>query len=87
MTKECEQSGPLHWCDRPALMAENDRLRAEAEALRASRGELLEALRNLAHHAERANEIALREVGIGVCDINAISAARAAIAKAEAGNA
>jgi hypothetical protein len=65
------------------------RLRAEVEALRASRGELLEALRNLAHHAERANEIALREVGIGVCDINAIGAARAAIAKAEkeAGNA
>lgn len=33
MRTECEQSGPLHWCDRPALMAENDRLRAEVEAL------------------------------------------------------
>jgi hypothetical protein len=38
MRTECEQSGPLHWCDRPALMAENDRLRAKVEALRADAG-------------------------------------------------
>lgn len=43
-----------------------------AETLRA-------ALANLLKHAERANEIMLHEAGIGVCDVTAIAAARAAL--------
>ncbi len=42
MRTECEQSGPLHWRDRPALMAENDRLRAEVGERRNTERQWLE---------------------------------------------
>ena len=61
-----------------------DKYEANANArLIAAAPELLEALSNLLNSAERANEIMLREAGIGVCDVNAIEQARAIIAKAE----
>lgn len=42
--------------------------------------DIRKALADLLAHAERANQIMLDEAGIGVCDLSAIEAARAALA-------
>jgi hypothetical protein len=83
MRTECEQSGPLHWCDRPALMAENDRLRAENEALRADAGRYRWLRRDITSLSDIKR---MQDIVTNLCEDHMDAAIDAAIAKAEAGN-